>query len=101
MGLAHLPLLVLGIVVFASVGLFDIVGPGLVVAVFVAGFWFPAGLVMAVAHVHRLSLIRAALVVALPYLFWLMTVGRHFHDRIQHLLRGPSVGGALGDLPRS
>ena len=85
-GLAHRPLVALGMVVLVAGGLFDLLGPGLVMAAFVAGFWFPAILVVSVAHVQSLSPIGAASVVALPYGLWLLTVGNHFHDRIQHLL---------------
>ncbi|MFQ5556827.1 MAG: hypothetical protein ACE5GB_04880 [Acidimicrobiales bacterium] len=85
-GLAHLPLLVLGGVVLVSAGLFRILGPGLIVAIFVLSFWFPAALVTAARHTHRLSLRRAAAVVGMPYLLWLALVGRHLLGQIQHLL---------------
>jgi len=85
-GLAHMPLVILGVVIFAAGGLFELLGPGLVAAVFVLGFWFPAGLVVATRSAYQLSLARAAGVLALPYLVWLVIVGRHLMTQVQHLL---------------
>jgi len=85
-GLAHMPLLILGVVIFAAGGLFEILGPGLVAAAFVLGFWFPAALVAATRSAYQLSLTRAAAVLALPYLLWLAIVGRHLMTQVQHLL---------------
>jgi len=86
LGLAHTPMLALGIVILVAAGLLEVLGPGFVAAVFVFGFWFPAGLIAATAHANRLAPLRAALVVAVPYLIWMSIIGRHLLDRIQHLL---------------
>jgi len=85
-GLAHTPVLALGIVIFVAAGLLEVLGPGFVAAIFVFGFWFPAGLIAATAHVNRMAPVRAAVVVAVPYLIWMSIIGRHLLDRIQHLL---------------
>jgi hypothetical protein len=86
LGLAHTPVLALGIVILVAAGLLEVLGPGFVAAVFVFGFWFPAGLIAATAHANRLAPLRAAVVVAVPYLIWMSIIGRHLLDRIQHLL---------------
>lgn len=85
-GFAHTPLLVLGLVIFVAAGLLQTLGPGLVVAVFVVGFWFPAVLTIATRHTHDLNPVRAASVVAVPYLMWLLVIGRHLLGQVQHLL---------------
>ena len=85
-GLAHLPILALGVVILVAAGLLQWLGPGLVATVFVLAFWFPAGVTMATAHVHGLAPFRALSVVALPYLAWLGVVARHMIGQVQHLL---------------
>jgi hypothetical protein len=85
-GIAHAPVVALGVVVFVSAGVLDLLGPGMVTAWFVFAFWFPAMLVTgAAAGLHR-SVPVAAASVAAPYLVWLVVVGRHVLDRIGHLL---------------
>ena len=85
-GMAHVPLLVLGLVIFVAANIFRVLGPGLVVAVFVFAFWFPAVLAVAVRHSHRLTLARATALVAAPYLVWFLLVGRRLLSQVQHLL---------------
>lgn len=85
-GLAHTPLLVLGLTIFAAAGLLQLLGPGLVVAVFVLAFWFPATLVMATRSTFGLGMRHAIAVVAVPYTLWYLTAGQHLLDRVQHLL---------------
>lgn len=85
-GLAHTPLLALGMVILVAAGLLEILGPGFVAAVFVFGFWFPTVLIAATSHTYRLDPFRASLVVLVPYLLWLALIGRHLLDRVQHLL---------------
>ena len=85
-GVAHIPLLLLGLVIFVAAAMLELLGPGLVAATFVFGFWFPAGLVTAIRHAHGLTLARALAVVAGPYVIWLLVIGRHLLGQVQHLL---------------
>ncbi len=85
-GLAHVPILTLGLVVFVAANLFQFLGPGFAVAVFVFVFWFPAVLVSAVRYTNPLSLTRSMAVVVVPYVLWLSLVGRHLLGQINHLL---------------
>ncbi len=85
-GLAHVPLLVLAIVVFVAANMFQLLGPGLVTAWFVFAFWLPANLTMAARRAASGSTLRAIATVAVPYALWLLVVGRHLLDRIGHLL---------------
>ncbi len=85
-GLAHTPVLALGLVILVAAGLLEILGPGFVSAVFVFAFWFPAVLSAATSHTLRLSPVHALLVVLVPYLLWFAIIGRHLLDRVQHLL---------------
>ena len=85
-GLAHMPVVGLGGVVFIAANLAQVLGPGYVAAVFVLGLWFPAVLVAAAHHSFRLSIGRAALAALIPYLLWLLAIGSHLLGRIQHLL---------------
>ncbi len=85
-GAAHFPVIVLGLVLFVSVGLFQLVGPGLVAAVFVFAFWMPAMLVAGTKWVFGLRIGRAMGVVAVPYLAWLATTGRYVLSLVGHLL---------------
>ena len=85
-GFAHLPVLLLGVVILVGAGALQILGPSQVVAVVVFGFWFPALLVVAAGAQFGLDLLRAIVVVAVPYGCWLAFVGRHLLDQVQHLL---------------
>ena len=85
-GFAHFPLLALGFVIFVSAGMLQTLGPGLVVAVFVFVFWFPAALTAALKHAFATSYARALALLSLPYLLWLVTVGRRLLGQVQHLL---------------
>lgn len=85
-GAAHFPVIVLGVVLFVSVGLFQFLGPGFVAAVFVFAFWMPAMLAAGTKWVFRLPTGRALVVVAVPYLVWLVTTGRYVLSLIGHLL---------------
>ena len=85
-GLAHLPILILDVVIFVAAGLFRVFGPGYIAAVFVFGFWFPALLVASTRYMYQLRLRHAAGIVVIPYLIWLATAGRHLLGQVQHLL---------------
>lgn len=85
-GAAHQPLVILGVVLFVFAGFFQILGPGLVVAIFALVLWFPASLTRAMRHSTDLSHLRAIGIVAVPYALWLITAGRYVIGQIQHLL---------------
>lgn len=85
-GFAHRPILILGAVLFVSTGLLQFTGPGLVVAVFVFGVWFPALLTLSVEYSRYIERRDALMVVAVPYVLWLLIVGRHLINQIAHLL---------------
>lgn len=85
-GFAHRPIVVLGAVLFVTVGLLRINGPGLVVAIFVFAFWLPILLTLSVEYSRFIRAQAAFAVIALPYLIWLAVFGRHILSRIAHLL---------------
>lgn len=85
-GNAHLPLVFVGVAiqVFAVVG--QILGPSLGVAALALLVWMPAMLTAATSQLFELGRRRAAMVVAAPYLVWLVTVGRYVASQLGHLL---------------
>lgn len=85
-GTAHLPLFVLGLVVFGSANLLQVLGPGAVAAVFVVGFWIPAQLIVGIRVVHGLTVTSALVAVVPAYALWFLTVGQHLLGQIEHLL---------------
>jgi hypothetical protein len=85
-GLAHVPLLAVAVVVLVAAVMLQLLGPGLVTAVFVVAFWFPAALVTGVAHGWGASIARSAAIVAGPYAVWLFVVADHLSRQVGHLL---------------
>lgn len=85
-GLAHRPLIILGFVIQFAAVLLRLQGPGLVLAIAALGLWMPAMLVAAVTSAFAVGPLRAALVVAGPYLAWLATAGRFLNQQVGHLL---------------
>ena len=85
-GHAHLPLLVVGLLIQVVSVMFAVEGVAMGPALFVAAFWLPALLVAAVAAAADLSYRRAALVVVVPYLVWAGVVGRWVWRLLGHLL---------------
>lgn len=85
-GHAHLPLLVLGIVVqvFAVMG--GVTGLLVSPALFAGLVWMPAMTASAVRVWGELNLSRAATAVVVPYLVWALIVGRHLWSQLDHLL---------------
>ncbi len=85
-GNAHLPLLFVGIAiqVFSVVG--RTLGPALLVAVVAVLFWMPIMLTGATREAFSVDVRRAALLVAGPFLVWLVTVGRYLLTQLGHLL---------------
>jgi hypothetical protein len=85
-GHAHLPLLVVAVFVqVVSVSL-DITGVSRWPALFVGVFWMPAMLAAAVHAWTDVKRHQAAVSVAMPYLVWAATLGRHLWDQLSHLL---------------
>ena len=85
-GLAHLPLLAFGVIMFFSANLLQLLGPGLVMAILVVGFWMPALLIAGTHHVHQVTVLRSTAVVALPYFVWALVIARHLLAQVRHLL---------------
>ena len=85
-GLAHRPLLVVAVVIQLLSLIVPGTGPGGVVAAIGLGLWMPAMLVSGLMWARPQPVLRAALIVALPYLAWLATAGRFLLDRVGHLL---------------
>jgi hypothetical protein len=85
-GWAHVPVIVLGLVVFVAAGLMQLLGPGLVVGAVVLAVALPVALVTGTRHVFALSWTGAAVAVVVPYAFWLLIAARHVHRQISHLL---------------
>ncbi len=85
-GLAHVPLLALAGVIFVAAVMFQLLGPGLAMAVIVLAIWFPALLIAGVRHTSHIAVGPAAAVIAAPYGAWLLVVGRHVVGQVEHLL---------------
>ena len=61
-------------------------GPALLLAVFVGLFWMPALLVAATSQAFAIDRRRAVGVAIVPYLIWVLVVGRSLYTQIGHLL---------------
>ena len=85
-GWAHVPVIVLGVVVFVAAGLMQLLGPGLVVGAVVLAVALPVALMTGTRHVFGLSWVGAAVAAVVPYAFWLLVAARHVHRQINHLL---------------
>lgn len=85
-GRAHVPLLVLAGVLFVAAGVLQLRWPGLIAAWFVVVAWIPISLIGAVRATTPTSTMRAAVIMAGPYVAWLATVGRHFQTQLGHLI---------------
>lgn len=86
MGHAHLPLLLLAVLIqFGSVAL-NFTGVAVWPAVFAGLFWMPAMLVSATATIADLNFRAATVAVTGPYLVWLALVGRSLWTQLEHLL---------------
>lgn len=85
-GNAHLPLVFVAIAiqVFSVVG--RTLGPALLVAGLAGLIWMPAMLVGATRAASGFDTRRSALLVAGPYVIWLLTVGIYLVDQLGHLL---------------
>ncbi len=85
-GRSHLPVLVLVGATMVAGFFLQLHGPGLAVAVFVVGLWFPAALVSGVRGAARVSTAAAVGIVAGPYLVWCWLIARPLFDQVGHLL---------------
>lgn len=85
-GLAHRPLLVIGLVVQISALIAPLTSLAPIAAWLSFGLWMPAMLVGAVRWVRGISSGQALLIVSVPYLLWLLTAGRFLLDRVGHLV---------------
>lgn len=85
-GHAHLPLLLVAVFIqFVSVTL-DLTGPAWWFAVFVGLFWMPGMLVAAVRNLVSATLLRAVAITLIPYVVWVLVVGRTLWTQVGHLL---------------
>lgn len=85
-GHAHLPMLVVGLLVWVFSVMMNIGGIWQWPALFAGSFWMPAMIVNAVAAASGLSLRRAALPGLVPYAVWAAAVGRYLWLQVAHLL---------------
>ena len=85
-GHAHLPLLLVALVIQVAAVILDYTNVARWPAVFAGLFWMPAMLLRAVAESSGLSLRRAAFPALIPYVFWVAIVGRHLWSQLEHLL---------------
>ncbi len=85
-GYAHLPLLILSFAIQLFAVTLQLLGPSLVVALFVAAVWLPLSLLSATRYVFGAAARSALLIVGVPYLVWLALVGGYLWRQIGHLL---------------
>ena len=85
-GYAHMPLLLVGIVLQMTAITLRWFGPGLIASIFALGFWFPALLVAGVRKATGTHWPEALFVVAAPYGVWLATVGVVLFVQLGHLI---------------
>jgi hypothetical protein len=85
-GHAHLPLLLLAILIQVVSVMSNVTSIARWPTLFVGLFWFPALLTNAVAGASGLDRARASAVVAVPYLLWAAAVGRLLWRQLGHLL---------------
>lgn len=85
-GVAHMPLLAVAVAAQAFGVMFELAGPGRVVAGFAATVWLPGQLLAATRALFGVGSSRAAAIVAVPYLAWVGLVGVQLARQIGHLL---------------
>lgn len=85
-GLAHRPLVIIGLVLQVTGFFLPTAGVGLVIAVAGLALWMPAMLVGAVVWARPRPVGQALAVVAVPYFVWLVVVGRFLDSQVGHLL---------------
>lgn len=85
-GWAHVPLLALAGIIFATGILLRFFGPGLVAAVIVFTVWMPATLVGGTRESLDVGLRQACAIVLVPYVVWFVIAGRYVLGQIEHLL---------------
>ena len=85
-GNAHLPLVVVAITIQIFAVFAQALGPALVVGVFSVLFWMPAMLTGATRQAFGVETKRAMVIVAGPYLIWVLTAGRWLFSQVGHLL---------------
>lgn len=85
-GQAHLPLLLVAIVIQGLSVSLRLQGPALGFAVFALLFWLPALLVVATGELLGVGIARAGRLVAGPYALWLVAIGWFLHNQVGHLL---------------
>ncbi len=85
-GQAHVPVLMLGLVIQGLSVTLRLQGPAKALAVFSLLFWMPALLVNAASRALDIPRSSTWQVVAIPYIAWAVVVGRFVFDQVGHLL---------------
>ncbi len=85
-GYAHLPLLAVALTIQVTSVTLRWNGPGLVFGWFTVSFWMPALLVAATRQTVGIDTSLAVLIVAGPYVGWLLVIGRTLASQLGHLL---------------
>ncbi len=85
-GFAHLPLAVVAVTIQFTSMLLQILGPASAIAFLVVALWMPWLLIAATRQAFDIETRRAILLIAVPYVVWLMVVGRILNDQLGHLL---------------
>jgi len=85
-GSAHVPLIWLAAVLILAAGALQLLWPGLLTALFVFGFWFPASVFTGIRISCGASLWRTVVATTVSYAAWLALVGRHLYDQLAHLV---------------
>ena len=87
---AHFPLIILGFYIATLGNFIRNPWPGTVLAVVVFTVWIPTLLARALQHIVPIELGRdrpkALLAIAVPYLLWLLWIGRFLNQQVGHLL---------------
>jgi hypothetical protein len=85
-GHAHLPLLLVAVLIQLVAVALNRTGLALWPALFSGAFWMPAMLISATRSATELSLRQAMVAAGVPYLAWVVVVGRPLWILLEHLL---------------
>ena len=83
---AHLPLLLVGVVIQVAAVSLDVTGIARWPALFAGLFWMPAMLTTALCAWGEMQRRSAVVVAGVSYLGWAALVGRHLWFQLEHLL---------------
>ncbi len=87
---AHFPLIIIGFYIATFGAFIRSPWPGTIIAILTFSFWIPTLLTRALQHLVsldvRLDRGRAMLAIAVPYIVWLLIIGRYLFQQVGHLL---------------